>query len=194
MWQSQRRRAPVPAARRVPDGACSIARCLADLTAELGGEPDRGRFLEHLLGVGRKALKARRRCVRTSGNDPCICDGEEPHLRRDWAHPCRICTGTGLNCATSAPGRLIPANLHRDWAHPCHICARTGLAPATSAPGVTEARQPGGAGARGERGGGAAGADLLVPPLHGAVALEQVNGRAVLVGEHLCGFRRRAGG
>ena len=30
-----------------------------------------------------------------------------PHLRRDWAHPCRNCTGTGL---TPAP------HPHRDWA------------------------------------------------------------------------------
>jgi hypothetical protein len=27
-----------------------------------------------------------------------------PHLRRDWAHPCQICSGTGLTPATSAPG------------------------------------------------------------------------------------------
>ena len=27
-----------------------------------------------------------------------------PHLRRDWAHPCHICAGTGLSPATSAPG------------------------------------------------------------------------------------------
>jgi hypothetical protein len=27
-----------------------------------------------------------------------------PHLHRDWAHPCHICTGTGLTPATSAPG------------------------------------------------------------------------------------------
>jgi hypothetical protein len=26
-----------------------------------------------------------------------------PHLHRDWAHPCHICTGTGLTPATSAP-------------------------------------------------------------------------------------------
>ncbi len=51
-----------------------------------------------------------------------------PHLRRDWAHPGRICTGTGLTLATSAPGStgLTPAtsawrlgsprpHLHRDW-------------------------------------------------------------------------------
>ena len=29
-----------------------------------------------------------------------------PHLYRDWAHPCHICTGTGLIPATSAPGWL----------------------------------------------------------------------------------------
>ncbi len=27
-----------------------------------------------------------------------------PHLRRDWAHPCHICAGTGPAPATSAPG------------------------------------------------------------------------------------------
>ena len=27
-----------------------------------------------------------------------------PHLHRDWAHPCDICTGTGLTPATFAPG------------------------------------------------------------------------------------------
>jgi hypothetical protein len=27
-----------------------------------------------------------------------------PHLRRDWAHPCHICAGTGLTPPTSAPG------------------------------------------------------------------------------------------
>ncbi len=27
-----------------------------------------------------------------------------PHLHRHWAHPCRICTGTGLAPPTSAPG------------------------------------------------------------------------------------------
>ena len=26
-----------------------------------------------------------------------------PHLRRDWAHPCHICAGTGIS-AKSAPG------------------------------------------------------------------------------------------
>ncbi len=31
-----------------------------------------------------------------------------PHLRRDCAHPCHICTGTGLTPATSAPGLRSP--------------------------------------------------------------------------------------
>jgi hypothetical protein len=58
-----------------------------------------------------------------------------PHLPRDWARPAHICTGTGLNCATSAPGlgSTVP-HLHRDWAQLCHICTGTGLTPATSAP------------------------------------------------------------
>jgi hypothetical protein len=37
-----------------------------------------------------------------------------PHWRRDWAHRCHICTGTGLT--------------------PRHICTGTGLTAATSAP------------------------------------------------------------
>ncbi len=85
-----------------------------------------------------------------------------PHLRRDWdrdwAHPCHICTGTGLTPATSAretgltaaisargPGSPLPRPhgrlgsplpyLQGDPARPCHICPRTGLTAATSAPG-----------------------------------------------------------
>ena len=30
------------------------------------------------------------------------------HLRRDWAHPAHICTGTGLTPAPSAPGLGSP--------------------------------------------------------------------------------------
>ena len=38
-----------------------------------------------------------------------------PHLHRDWAHPCHICTGTGLAPATSAPGLGSPLpHPHRD--------------------------------------------------------------------------------
>jgi hypothetical protein len=49
---------------------------------------------------------------------PGACASEEgrgsphPHLRRDWAHPCHICSGTGL----------APAHLQRDWARPCRSC------------------------------------------------------------------------
>ncbi len=31
-----------------------------------------------------------------------------PHLRRDWAHRCHICTGTGPTLTTSAPGLGSP--------------------------------------------------------------------------------------
>ena len=40
-----------------------------------------------------------------------------PHLHRDWARACHICTGTGLAAATAAPGlgyRLLP-HLSRGW-------------------------------------------------------------------------------
>jgi hypothetical protein len=53
-----------------------------------------------------------------------------PHLRRDWAHPCHICAGTGLISPTSAPGLRSPLphlsapgsgsflpHLRQDWAH-----------------------------------------------------------------------------
>ncbi len=60
-----------------------------------------------------------------------------PHLHRDWAHPCHICTGTRLAPATSAPGLGSPLpHLHRDWALSCHICTGTRLAPSASAPGL----------------------------------------------------------
>jgi hypothetical protein len=59
-----------------------------------------------------------------------------PHLHRDWARRCHICTGTGLAAATSALGlgSLLP-HLRRDRARRCHIWAGTGLAAATSGPG-----------------------------------------------------------
>ena len=42
-----------------------------------------------------------------------------PHLRRGWARPCHICTGTGLTPPTSALGLGSPRpHLHRGWAHP----------------------------------------------------------------------------
>jgi hypothetical protein len=87
--------------------------------------------------VGRKALKARRRCVRTSGNDPVAYATARNHIR----------AGTGLIPAASAlglgstvphlhrDGSFLP-HLHRDWACHCHICAGTGLTLATSAPGL----------------------------------------------------------
>jgi hypothetical protein len=47
-----------------------------------------------------------------------------PHLHRDWARPCHICTGTGLAPATSAPGLGSPLpHLHRDWAGKPHASA-----------------------------------------------------------------------
>ncbi len=49
-----------------------------------------------------------------------------PHLHRDWAHPCNICTGTGLTLTksasglgSSAPGIGSPLpHLRQDRAHP----------------------------------------------------------------------------
>ena len=41
-----------------------------------------------------------------------------PRLRRDWAHPCHACAGTGLAAATSAPG------LVRLGGHRCSVTCR----------------------------------------------------------------------
>ena len=74
-----------------------------------------------------------------------------PQRLRDWAHPCHVCSGTGLTAATSAPGLGSPLphpRRRRDWAHPSHICTGTGLTPPTSAPG----RVPCGATCRPARG------------------------------------------
>ncbi len=48
------------------------------------------------------------------------------HLRR--AHPCHICTGTGLATTTSAPGlgSSLP-HLHRDWARPALAAGKPAL-------------------------------------------------------------------
>ena len=32
-------------------------------------------------------------------------------MHRDWAHPCHICTGTGLTPPTSAPGLTAPVQV-----------------------------------------------------------------------------------
>jgi hypothetical protein len=45
----------------------------------------------------------------------------QPLMHRDWAHPCHICTGTGLTSATCAPGLASPLpHLQQDWAHQVH--------------------------------------------------------------------------
>ncbi len=45
-----------------------------------------------------------------------------PHLRRDWAHPCHICTGTGLTPAfvqhaTAALQCDVVVACAGEWAH-----------------------------------------------------------------------------
>jgi hypothetical protein len=72
-----------------------------------------------VCAAGMEANRAARR------RDPQVVR-QEPHLRRDWARPSHICTGTGLAPPTSVPGLGSPLpHLHRDWVHAC-----------TSAPGL----------------------------------------------------------
>ena len=63
--------------------------------------------------------------IRFAGlSNPVQCHGTAkasplPHLHRDSAHHCHICTGTRLTPTTSAPrlGSPLP-HLHQDWARP----------------------------------------------------------------------------
>ena len=41
-----------------------------------------------------------------------------PHLRRDWAHPAHLCTGTGLTPPTTAPGQGSPRPPRRERRRP----------------------------------------------------------------------------
>ena len=63
--------------------------------------------------------------IRFAGlSNPVQCHGTAkasplPHLHRDSAHHCHICTGTRLTPTTSAPGLGSPLpHLHQDWARP----------------------------------------------------------------------------
>ena len=79
-------------------------------------------------------------CVDRVANRSRTCSNAcRPHLRRDWAHPsphlrrdcarrCHICTG----CGSASP---MP-HLHRDSPHPCHSARGLLSPPGTSAPGV----------------------------------------------------------
>ena len=76
-------------------GAAAAAR--ADLSCERGTEEDPGRG-------GRARTLALHPQWSVNGRLGSLL----PHLRRDWAHPCHICAGTGLTPATSAPGLGSP--------------------------------------------------------------------------------------
>ena len=64
--------------------------------------------------LARTLLFSRLRLHEKHSSAVCVC--MPPHLHRDCARRCHICT--------------------RDWAHPAYICTGTGLTPATSAPGL----------------------------------------------------------
>jgi hypothetical protein len=69
------------------------------------------------VSYGERSTHARRRRA-TGGYVWCTLHAVVlalPHLHRDWAHPCHICTGTGLAPVTSAPGLGSPVpHLRRD--------------------------------------------------------------------------------
>ncbi len=83
---------------------------------------------------------ARSRSLRQNAGAAPGLGSPVPHLHRDRARPCHICTGIGLARATSDSGMGSPVpHLHLDGAHPCHICTGTGLSPATCALGLRRA-------------------------------------------------------
>ncbi len=105
----------------VPRAVVSVGACIRAL-AEAGGEQAAAASdgLLHPLpgratsapGLGAPLHKPAQShiCAGTALTPPL------PHLHRDWAHPCHICTRIGLS--------------------PCHTCLGTGPAPSTSAPGL----------------------------------------------------------
>ena len=59
-----------------------------------------------------------------------LAPGGRPHLRRDWAHPCHICAGTGRPPLPTRAGLGSPPPLlRRDWAHPATSAPGPALAP-----------------------------------------------------------------
>jgi hypothetical protein len=61
-------------------------------------------------------------------------------LRRDWAHPSHIRTGTGLTPPTSAPGLGMQRDMRLAPLRDGRYCAGTGLTPPTSALGLGSPR------------------------------------------------------
>jgi hypothetical protein len=87
---------------------CALRVACAASRSPLCGTRRRSRCSVARRSSGRPMVRGRR-----------LCAAPLPHLHRDWAHPCYLCTGTGLTL--------------------CHICTGTGLTPATSAPGLANA-------------------------------------------------------
>ena len=95
-----------------PGGSRGLARCVSADWPQCNA-----------CGVWTAPVGQQRPASRTCG-EPADASGlgsPPPHLRRDWAHPCHICAGTGLT--------------------PCHVCTGTGWAPAH--PAVVKCRLPG---------------------------------------------------
>ena len=134
---SRHRGCGAQAARLVPSpavpGQCRTVCCTARRKGEREGVRSR------VLGRVARERVGRRACRSSSCSAPhsstsnpksptspgaaprplSVMGPPQPHLHRDWAHPCHIRTGTGLTRATSAPGLHAPLpHPHRDWAHP----------------------------------------------------------------------------
>jgi len=80
---------------------------------------DRTPSRSRTFGGARSCACSSTRSLRRSALEAIARRRSLPHLRRDWAHPRHIRTGTGLTPATSAPGLgSPPPHPHIRWAHP----------------------------------------------------------------------------
>ena len=98
-------------------------------------------------------LALRRRIVARAAATSALGLGSPlPHLRRDWAHPCHICAGTGPTPATSAPGlraadvneAAFDGHRRRHWATLRHRVAQpAGVCGAAGGGKAVEKEKPG---------------------------------------------------
>jgi hypothetical protein len=75
-------------------------------------------------GVRLLALRRRRIVARAAATSALGLGSSLPHLRRDWAHPCHICTGTGPTAASSELGLWQVAPTGKDVGRLRLLCRR----------------------------------------------------------------------
>jgi hypothetical protein len=96
-------------------------RAACQLSLAIARERTWQRFRAHCAQVWRRSSPTSDRSVPRRSSTRCSRGSGERHVapRPNWAHPCHICTGTGLTPARSAPGMNSPLpHLHRGFVGP----------------------------------------------------------------------------